>query len=96
MAQIGNIIRLSFRDYSHEWRMSGCFILALASVLAPMMILFGLGTITYAKHPEGVIDMVRARNQARREARAARRAAAGAGSADELPSPTAEVEESVR
>ena len=42
MAQIGNIIRLSFRDYSHEWRMSGCFILALASVLAPMMILFGL------------------------------------------------------
>ena len=42
MAQINNIIRLSFRDYSHEWRMSGCFILALASVLAPMMILFGL------------------------------------------------------
>ena len=42
MAQIGNIIRLSFRDYSHEWRMSGCFILALASVLGPMMILFGL------------------------------------------------------
>lgn len=35
-------MRLSFRDYSHEWRMSGCFILALASVLAPMMILFGL------------------------------------------------------
>ena len=42
MAQISNIIRLSFRDYSHEWRMSGCFILALSSVLAPMMILFGL------------------------------------------------------
>ena len=42
MAQINNIVRLSFRDYSHEWRMSGCFILALASVLAPMMILFGL------------------------------------------------------
>ena len=42
MAQINNIIWLSFRDYSHEWRMSGCFILALASVLAPMMILFGL------------------------------------------------------
>ncbi len=42
MAQITNIVRLSFRDYSHEWRMSGCFILALASVLAPMMILFGL------------------------------------------------------
>ncbi len=42
MAQLSNIVRLSFRDYSHEWRMSGCFILALASVLAPMMILFGL------------------------------------------------------
>ncbi len=42
MRQLTNIIRLSFRDYSHEWRMSGCFIFALASVLAPMMILFGL------------------------------------------------------
>ena len=42
MAQITSIIRLSFRDYSHEWRMSGCFILALSSVLAPMLILFGL------------------------------------------------------
>ncbi len=42
MAQFSDIVRLSFRDYSHEWKMSGCFILALASVLAPMMILFGL------------------------------------------------------
>jgi putative ABC transport system permease protein len=42
MSQFNNIVRLSFRDYSHEWRMSGCFILALSSVLAPMMILFGL------------------------------------------------------
>ena len=42
MSQFNNIIRLSFRVYSHEWRMSGCFIMALASVLAPMMILFGL------------------------------------------------------
>lgn len=42
MSQFSNIVRLSYRDYSHEWRMSGCFILALASVLAPMMILFGL------------------------------------------------------
>ena len=42
MSQVGNIIRLSFRDYTHEWRMSGCFVLALASVLAPLMILFGL------------------------------------------------------
>ena len=42
MSQFRNIARLSFRDYSHEWRMSGCFVFALASVLAPMMILFGL------------------------------------------------------
>jgi len=42
MSQLGNIIRLSYRDYTHEWRMSGCFIFALAAVLAPMMILFGL------------------------------------------------------
>ena len=42
MSQIANILRLSFRDYTHEWRMSGCFVFALASVLAPMMILFGL------------------------------------------------------
>ena len=42
MAQFSNILRLSFRDYSHEWRMSGCFVLALSSVLAPMLILFGL------------------------------------------------------
>ena len=42
MSQVANIVRLSFRDYTHEWRMSGCFVLALASVLAPLMILFGL------------------------------------------------------
>jgi len=42
VTQVGNIIRLSFRDYTHEWRMSGCFVAALAAVLAPLMILFGL------------------------------------------------------
>jgi putative ABC transport system permease protein len=42
VSQVGNIVRLSFRDYTHEWRMSGCFVLALSSVLAPLMILFGL------------------------------------------------------
>jgi putative ABC transport system permease protein len=42
MSQVSNIFRLSFRDYTHEWRMSGCFVFALAAVLAPMMILFGL------------------------------------------------------
>jgi putative ABC transport system permease protein len=42
MLQFRNILALAFRDFSHEWRMSACFILALATVLAPMMILFGL------------------------------------------------------
>nr|VFK28842.1 MAG: putative ABC transport system permease protein [Candidatus Kentron sp. MB] len=37
-----HVLWLAFRDYIHEWIMSGCFILALAAVLAPMMVLFGL------------------------------------------------------
>lgn len=40
-----------------------------------LMILFGLGVITYAKHPEGVIDMTRAQNAEKRRKRAARRTA---------------------
>ncbi|BAN68348.1 ABC transporter permease [endosymbiont of unidentified scaly snail isolate Monju] len=36
------IIRLASRDYFHEWQMSGCFALALAAVLGPMLVLFGL------------------------------------------------------
>lgn len=36
------IFRLASRDYFHEWLMSGCFVLALAAVLGPMMVLFGL------------------------------------------------------
>ncbi len=35
-------LRLASRDYGHEWRMSSCFILALAAVLGPMLVLFGL------------------------------------------------------
>jgi ABC-type branched-subunit amino acid transport system permease subunit len=38
-----------------------------------LLIMFGLGTITYARHPEGVIDMARAQSAARRAKRAARR-----------------------
>ena len=34
--------RLASRDYAHEWQMSGCFVLALAAVLGPMLVLFGL------------------------------------------------------
>ncbi|MCP4486509.1 MAG: peptide ABC transporter permease [Gammaproteobacteria bacterium] len=56
MRQLINIIRLSFRDYSHEWRMSGCFIFALASVLAPMMILFGLKFGIVSTMVEGLVE----------------------------------------
>ncbi|MDZ7750434.1 MAG: ABC transporter permease [Gammaproteobacteria bacterium] len=47
--QLGNILYLALRDYVHEWRMSTCFILALAAVLGPMMVLFGLkfGIVTH-------------------------------------------------
>lgn len=35
-------LSLATRDYRHEWQMSGCFVLALAAVLGPMLVLFGL------------------------------------------------------
>lgn len=56
MKQLSNIIRLSFRDYSHEWRMSGCFVFALASVLAPMMILFGLKFGIVSTMVDGLVE----------------------------------------
>ncbi len=63
--QFNKIISLSFRDYTHEWRMSGCFVLALASVLAPMMILFGLKFGIVSSMINGLIE-----NPANREIRA--------------------------
>lgn len=36
------ILGLASRDYLHEWQMSVCFVLGLAAVLGPMMVLFGL------------------------------------------------------
>ena len=36
------VFRLATRDYLHEWQMSLCFVLGLAAVLGPMMVLFGL------------------------------------------------------
>ena len=39
---LGKVFRLAVRDYFHEWQMSGCFVLALAAVLGPLMVLFGL------------------------------------------------------
>jgi len=56
VSQLSNIIRLSFRDYSHEWRMSGCFIFALSSVLAPMMILFGLKFGIVSTMVDGLVE----------------------------------------
>ena len=41
-SQLVNVLYLAARDYAHEWRMSTCFVLALAAVLGPMMVLFGL------------------------------------------------------
>lgn len=39
---LAKVFRLAIRDYFHEWQMSGCFVLALAAVLGPMLVLFGL------------------------------------------------------
>lgn len=36
------ILRLAYRDFAHERRISLCFVLALMAVLAPLLILFGL------------------------------------------------------
>jgi putative ABC transport system permease protein len=47
------VARLALRDYLHEWIMSGCFVLALAAVLVPLLVLFGLkyGIITNLLDP---------------------------------------------
>lgn len=43
----GLILRLAWADLSHEWILSICMLLALGSVIAPLMLIFGLkfGTI---------------------------------------------------
>lgn len=40
--QLSNVYWLSAKDYFSEWKMSGFSVLALAAVLGPMLILFGL------------------------------------------------------
>lgn len=47
------VTRLAFEDYRHEWVMSGCSVLALAAVLIPLLVLFGLkyGIITNLLDP---------------------------------------------
>ncbi len=42
MRQWWQTLVLATRDYFHEWQISVCFVLALAAVLGPMMVLFGL------------------------------------------------------
>lgn len=35
-------LRLALADFRHDWRVSACMVLALAAVLAPLLVLFGL------------------------------------------------------
>ena len=41
-AQAGLVVELAVRDFLHERVMSACFVLALAAVLLPLLVLFGL------------------------------------------------------
>jgi putative ABC transport system permease protein len=45
------ILRLAFKDVVHDRLLSGCLVLAIASIIAPLLILFGLqfGTIETAQ-----------------------------------------------
>ena len=36
------MVRLAFADMAHEWKMFLCYAIALAAVLAPLMVLYGL------------------------------------------------------
>lgn len=47
------VLALASRDFAHEWRLSLCLVLALAAILAPMLVLFGL--------KNGVVTTMRAR-----------------------------------
>ena len=46
--QDGLVLRLALRDYWHDWVLSLCFVLAIAAMLMPLLVLFGLkfGIIT--------------------------------------------------
>ena len=47
------IVRLAFKDLAHDWLLSTCLVLAIASIIAPLLILFGLKS--------GVIQVMRGR-----------------------------------
>jgi len=36
------ILRLALADFGHDWKVSACLVLALAAVLVPLLVLFGL------------------------------------------------------
>src|SRR5690606_7455771 len=50
---MGLVGRLALDDYRHEWVLSGCSVLALAAVLSPLLVLFGLryGIIANLRDP---------------------------------------------
>lgn len=52
-SQLDLVARLAVRDFRHEWIVSGCSVLALAAVLIPLLVLFGLkyGIITNLMNP---------------------------------------------
>jgi putative ABC transport system permease protein len=50
------VFGLATSDYLHEWQMSVCFILGLAAVLGPMMVLFGLKFGIVGAMMQGLIE----------------------------------------
>jgi len=50
------VFGLASRDYLHEWQMSLCFVLGLAAVLGPMMVLFGLKFGIVGAMMQGLIE----------------------------------------
>ena len=68
-----------------DWPTMSDFFRSFMSVPLGRFILFGLGTIQYAKHPEGVIEMMKARSAERRAKKAAKKSS-GASPASSTPS----------
>ena len=42
LREASNSVRLAASDFLFEWRLTSCLVLALAAVLAPLLVLFGL------------------------------------------------------
>ena len=47
----GVVLKLSLKDLKHEWILTSCLVMAIAAVLAPLLLLFGLkyGIITWGR-----------------------------------------------